>query len=182
MQPYIKLPSATFRTRVRDDTIAGPNPFQWQDVTTDDLFAGKRAILIGLPGAFTPTCSTKQLPGFEERAEEFRAEGVDAIYCVSVNDAFVMNKWAEVLGLKTIRMVPDGSGDFTRRIGMLVRKDNLGFGLRSWRYAAVVEDGTVSAWFQEPGLCDDAADDPYVASTPEAVLNWLRHRDKADAA
>lgn len=182
MKPDTELPNATFRTRVRDDTIAGSNPYAWQDVTTGELFASKRAILIGLPGAFTPTCSTRQLPGFEERAEEFRAEGIDAIYCISVNDAFVMNRWAESLGLKTIRMIPDGSGDFTRKIGMLVRKDNLGFGLRSWRYAAVVEDGTVSAWFQEPGLCDDAVDDPYVASTPEAVLDWLRRGDKADAA
>lgn len=182
MRSGAKLPDVTFHTRVRDESVGGPNPYRWQDVTTGDLFAGKRVILIGLPGAFTPTCSTRQLPGFDEQAEDFRAEGIDEIYCVSVNDAFVMNKWAEHLGLKTIKMIPDGSGELTRKLGMLVRKDNLGFGLRSWRYAAVIENGIVQAWFEEPGLCDNAPDDPYCASTPEAVLDWLRTAQAADAA
>lgn len=174
MHTDARLPDVTFRTRVRDETVDGTNPYRWQDVTTRDLFAGRRVVLIGLPGAFTPTCSTHQLPTFAALASEFEAEGIDNIYCVSVNDSFVMNRWAEALGLEAIRMIPDGSGEFTRRIGMLVRKDNLGFGMRSWRYAAVIEDGIVRACFEEPGRCDDASDDPYVASTPEAVLAWLR--------
>ena len=174
MHTGARLPDVTFHTRVRDEAVGGPNPYRWQDVTTQDLFGGRRAVLIGLPGAFTPTCSTKQLPTFAELAKEFEALGIDTIYCVSVNDSFVMNRWAENLGLDVIHMIPDGSGEFTRKIGMLVRKDNLGFGMRSWRYASVIDDGVVQAWFEEPGRCDDAADDPYGASTPEAVLTWLK--------
>ncbi|MEM7178012.1 MAG: peroxiredoxin [Pseudomonadota bacterium] len=174
MHPGSGLPNVTFRTRIRDEAVAGPNPYRWEDVTTRDLFGGRRVVLIGLPGAFTPTCSTMQLPTFAAYAPAFEAAGIDAIYCISVNDAFVMNKWADALDLEVIRMIPDGSGEFTRRIGMLVRKDNLGFGLRSWRYAAIIEDGIVRAWFEEPGLCDNAEGDPYEASTPQAVLAWLR--------
>lgn len=177
-----KLPNVTFRTRVRDESIGGENPFRWQDQTTADLFAGKRALLIGLPGAFTPTCSTRQLPAFDEMAAEFAEAGIDTIYCISVNDAFVMHQWAKSLGLKSIRMIPDGSGDFTRQFGMMVRKDNLGFGLRSWRYAAVVEDGKVQGWFEEPGLCDNADSDPYEASTPENVMAWLQDQTATKAA
>lgn len=113
-------------------------------------------------------------------ASEFEAEDINDIYCESVNGAFVMNRWAEAFGVEAIRMIPDGSGQFTRRIGMLVRKDKLGFGMRSWRYAAAIEDGIVRACFEELGRCDDAADDPYGASTPRAVLGWLRaNREQA---
>ncbi|WP_095589760.1 peroxiredoxin [Actibacterium ureilyticum] len=168
-----KLPQVTFRTRVRDESIDGPNPFRWQDMTTDDYFAGKRVVLFSLPGAFTPTCSTYQLPGFENGFADFAAQGVDAIYCMSVNDSFVMNKWAEAQALENVKVIPDGAGEFTRRMGMLVHKDNLGFGLRSWRYAAVVKDGVIEAWFEEPGLADNHAEDPYGVSSPETVLNWL---------
>ncbi|MCE6952735.1 peroxiredoxin [Cereibacter sphaeroides] len=173
MLPGSKLPSVTFRTRVRDESLGGPNPFRWQDMTTEDYFGGKRVVLFALPGAFTPTCSTYQLPGFEKGFADFQALGVDAIYCLSVNDSFVMNQWAKAQGLENVQVIPDGSGEFTRRVGMLVRKDNLGFGLRSWRYAAVVNNGVVEAWFEEPGLCDNHEEDPYGVSSPETVLNWL---------
>ncbi|CUI72041.1 Putative peroxiredoxin [Cognatishimia activa] len=126
-----KLPNVTFRTRVRDESIEGPNPFRWQDMSTEDYFAGKRVILFSLPGAFTPTCSTYQLPGFENGFEDFAAEGIEEIYCMSVNDSFVMNKWAEAQGINNVKVIPDGSGEFTRKVGMLVDKDNLGFGMRS---------------------------------------------------
>lgn len=178
MQVGYKLPEVTFHTRVRDESVGGPNPFRWQDVTTADYFAGKRVILFSLPGAFTPTCSTYQLPGFEKGFPEFAEYGIEAIYCMSVNDSFVMNKWAEAQGLTNVKVIPDGSGEFTRRMGMLVRKDNLGFGLRSWRYAAVVKDGVIEAWFEEPGLADNHGQDPYGVSSPETVLTWL----KVDAA
>lgn len=182
MRQGTPVPHVTFHTRLRDEAIGGENPYRWQDRTTEDLFGGKRVILIGLPGAFTPTCSNRQLPAFDELAEEFAAFGIDEIQCVSVNDAFVMNRWAAHLGLKNITMIPDGSGEFTRRMGMLVRKDNLGFGLRSWRYAAVVRDGKVEAWLQEPGMCDNAPDDPYGVSSPETVISWLRDDAAAKAA
>jgi len=182
MQAGAKLPDVTFRTRVRDESIGGPNPYRWEELTTADYFAGKRAVLFALPGAFTPTCSTFQLPGFEKGFADFQAQGIDAIYCLSVNDAFVMNQWAKAQGLANVQVIPDGSGEFTRRVGMLVRKDNLGFGLRSWRYAAVINDGRVEAWFEEPGLCDNHGEDPYGVSAPESVLAWLRDAAQERAA
>lgn len=174
MHVGVKLPNVTFKTRVRDESIGGDNPFRWQDMTTDDYFAGKRTVLFSLPGAFTPTCSTYQLPGFEKGASDFAAEGIDEIYCMSVNDSFVMNKWAENQGLKNVKVIPDGAGAFTRQVGMLVDKSNIGFGPRSWRYAAVVNNGVVEAWFQEPGIVDNCGDDPYGESSPESVLKWLK--------
>ncbi len=182
MLPGSRLPSVTFRTRVRDESIAGPNPYRWQDMTTEDYFGGKRVVLFALPGAFTPTCSTFQLPGFEQGFAGFQALGVDEIYCLSVNDAFVMNQWAKAQELTNVKVIPDGSGEFTRRVGMLVRKDNLGFGLRSWRYAAVVRDGVIEAWFEEPGLCDNHGEDPYGVSSPETVQAWLMAEAQGAAA
>ncbi|MEM9761303.1 MAG: peroxiredoxin [Pseudomonadota bacterium] len=173
MTTTTQLPNVTFRTRVRDESVEDPNPYRWQDMTTADYFAGKRVILFALPGAFTPTCSTYQLPGFEVNYDAFAAQGIDAIYCLSVNDAFTMNKWAEAQGVRRVVMIPDGSGEFTRRMGMLVAKENLGFGMRSWRYAAIVNDGVVEAWFEEPGICDDCPDDPYGVSSPENILQYL---------
>ncbi|SEW16597.1 Peroxiredoxin [Aliiroseovarius sediminilitoris] len=174
MQTGVRVPNITFRTRVRDDSIEGPNPFRWQDMTSDDYFKGKRVVLFSLPGAFTPTCSTYQLPGFEKGAEDFRAQGIDEIYCMSVNDSFVMNAWARNQELENVKVIPDGSGEFTRGMGMLVNKDNLGFGARSWRYAAIINDGVVEAWFEEPGRCDNHGEDPYGESAPENVLAWLK--------
>ena len=182
MQAGQKLPDVTFRTRVRDETVGGPNPYRWQDMTTADYFAGKRAILFSLPGAFTPTCSTYQLPGFENNFAAFQSLGVDAIYCMSVNDSFVMNQWARAQGIENVTVIPDGSGEFTRRVGMLVRKDNLGFGLRSWRYAAIINDGVVEAWFEEPGICDNHGEDPYGESSPERLLAYLEDAAKGAAA
>lgn len=182
MKTGSQLPQVTFRTRVRDESVGGPNPYRWQDVTTQDYFAGKRVVLFSLPGAFTPTCSTYQLPGFEKAQAEMGGLGIDAIYCMSVNDSFVMNQWAKSQNLENVVVIPDGSGEFTDKVGMLVRKDNLGFGARSWRYAAVINDGKVEAWFEEPGRCDDCAEDPYGETSPETVLAWLRDNPAQVAA
>ncbi|MCA1334464.1 peroxiredoxin [Pseudooceanicola marinus] len=179
MQPGSKLPNVTFRTRVRDESIGGDNPFKWEDKTTADYFAGKRVILFSLPGAFTPTCSTYQLPGFENNFEKFKDLGIENIYCMSVNDSFVMNQWKKAQGIENVDVIPDGSGEFTRRVGMLVHKDNLGFGLRSWRYAAVINDGVVEAWFEEPGICDNHGEDPYGESSPENLLKYLEEKKAA---
>ena len=168
------VPFVTFKTRVRDESVAGPNPYRWQDVTTDDYFKGKRVVVFSLPGAFTPTCSTYQVPGFEEKYKEIRSLGVDEVYCISVNDAFVMNKWAADRCLVNLKMIPDGSGTFTRLMGMLVDKDNLGFGMRSWRYAMVVNNGVIEKFFEEPGRRDNADTDPYGETSPENVLNYLK--------
>ncbi len=179
MQAGVRVPDVTFKTRVRDESIGGDNPFRWQDMTSDDYFKGKRVVLFSLPGAFTPTCSTYQLPGFEKGAPEFRDLGIDEIYCMSVNDSFVMNKWAQGQGIENVKVIPDGSGEFTRRLGMLVDKSNLGFGPRSWRYAAVINDGVIEAWFEEPGRCDNHPEDPYGESSPETVLDYLKKLKKA---
>jgi len=169
-----KTPNVTLKTRVRDESVDGPNPFRWQDVQTADLFKGKRVVVFSLPGAFTPTCSTEQCPGFERNYDKFKAAGIDEVYCASVNDAFVMFQWGKSLGIENVKLLPDGSGDFTRRMGMLIKKDHLGFGARSWRYAMIVDDGVITDWFEEPGINDDGTDeDPYVATTPEAVLAAL---------
>jgi len=170
------LPKVTFRTRVRDESVGGPNPYRWQDVTTDDYFRGRRVIVFSLPGAFTPTCSTYQLPGFERKFEQFQSHGIQDIYCLSVNDALVMNAWARRQELKNVKVIPDGSGTFTRLMGMLVHKDNLGFGDRSWRYAMIVNDGVVEAWFEEPGREDNHGADPYGESSPENLLKHLQRQ------
>lgn len=168
------VPSVVFHTRVRDKNIPGDNPFRWEDVNTFDLFANKRVVLFSLPGAFTPTCSTMQLPGFEDNFAEFKALGIKDIYCVSVNDSFVMNAWAKAQKIRKVKMIPDGSGKFTRKMGMHVQKDNLGFGERSWRYACVVNNGMIEKWFIEPNPQDDAPDDPYGETSPLNILSWLK--------
>jgi peroxiredoxin len=142
--------------------------------TSADLFEGKRVILFSLPGAFTPTCSAYQLPGFEENYGTFRDLGIDAIYCISVNDAFVMNAWAKDQNIKNVTLIPDGNAEFTTSMGMLVSKTNLGFGNRSWRYAAIINDGYIEWIVQEPGRRNNATEDPYVATTPEAVLEYVK--------
>jgi peroxiredoxin len=168
-----KVPNVTFKTRIRDESLGGDNPFRWEDKTSADYFAGKRVVLFSLPGAFTPTCSTFQLPDFEKLFPDFQAAGIDAIYCISVNDAFVMNAWGKAQGIENIGLIPDGSGKFTRGMGMLVDKDNLGFGARSWRYGAIVNDGTVEAWFEEEGFEDNCESDPYGESSPQNILKHV---------
>lgn len=167
------VPAVTFKTRVRDDSIEGTNPFRWQDTTSYDYFAGKRVVLFSLPGAFTPTCSTYQLPGFEQNFDQFKALGIDEIYCVSVNDSFVMNCWAKDQNLQNVKVIPDGSCLFTSQMNMLVQKDNLGFGARSWRYAVIVNNGQIEKWFIEPGIEHNGETDPYGETSPENVLAYL---------
>ena len=167
------VPKVTFHTRVRDESVGGDNPYRWQDVTSEELFKDKRVILFSLPGAFTPTCSTYQLPDFEKLFPEFQKKGIEEIYCMSVNDSFTMNAWAKDQGLKNVKVIPDGSGLFTHGMGMLVSKDNLGFGQRSWRYAVVVDNGIVQKAFVEPGKMDNCPDDPYGECKPQKVLDTL---------
>jgi peroxiredoxin len=138
-----------------------------------ELFDGKRVVIFSLPGAFTPTCSAYQLPGFEEKYDDFRGLGIDDIYCISVNDGFVMNAWAQDQNIKNVKLIPDGNAYFTRSMGMLVTKSNLGFGDRSWRYAAVVDNGIIEKLFVEDGKRDNADSDPYEATTPENVFNYV---------
>lgn len=167
------IPEVTFRTRVRDESIGGDNPFRWQDVTSRDIFRGKNVVVFALPGAFTPTCTNAHLPGYEAKYDELKNKGIDEVYCLSVNDAFTMFQWAKYLKVEKVKMLPDGNGDFTRLMGMLVKKENVGFGLRSWRYSMHVVDGEIKQMFIEPGLMDDCPDDPFEISDVDTMLNYL---------
>ena len=169
-----KVPNVVFKTRVRDESVGGPNPYRWEEVKSRDLIKRRRVVLFSLPGAFTPTCSTYQLPDFEKLHNEFQIYGIKTIYCISVNDAFVMNAWAKSQNLEKVQVIPDGSGLFTKKMGALVKKDNLGFGQRSWRYAAVVKNGVIEKLFVEPGLEDNCPADPYGETSPQNVLEWLK--------
>jgi len=168
------VPSVRFKVRVRDDSIQGPNPFRWSEINTFQMFGGKKVIVFSLPGAFTPTCDTFQLPGFENNYDKFEELGIDDIYCISVNDSFVMNCWAKQQNLKNVKVIPDGNADFTTAMNMCVSKRNLGFGERSWRYAFIADDGIITSWWQEPGFGNNVDEDPYGETSPENILQWLR--------
>ncbi|MGL5083086.1 MAG: peroxiredoxin [Microcoleaceae cyanobacterium] len=168
------VPNVVFKTRVRDESISGPNPYRWQDVTTQEIFGGKRVVLFALPGAFTPTCSSTHLPRYEELYDEFKAQGIEAIVCLSVNDAFVMFQWGKQQGAKNVFLLPDGNGEFSRKMGMLVEKSNLGFGMRSWRYSMVVNDGKIEKMFIEDEFGDNCPIDPFAVSDADTVLAYLK--------
>jgi peroxiredoxin (alkyl hydroperoxide reductase subunit C) len=176
LQAPTHVPQVTFKTRVRDESIEGSNPFRWQDVTTDEIFKGKKVVVFALPGAFTPTCSSTHLPGYETAYDELRSLGVDEVYCLSVNDAFVMFQWGKAQGIEKVKMLPDGSADFTKGMGMLVKKDNLGFGERSWRYSMYVEDGEIKKLFVEPGFMNDCPIDPFETSDAPTMVNYLKEQ------
>jgi len=169
-----QVPQASFNTRVRNDAIAGDNPFEWKILTSDDIFKGKRVILFALPGAFTPTCSTSHLPRYEELDEDFKAHAIDQVVCLSVNDAFVMYQWGKSQQAENVFLLPDGNAEFTRKMGMLVEKKNLGFGMRSWRYSMLVEDGEIVKMFVEDGFGDNVAGDPFEVSDADTMLGYLR--------
>ncbi|MDJ0733679.1 MAG: glutathione peroxidase [Nostocaceae cyanobacterium] len=155
-----RVPNVSFRTRKNN---------QWVDVTTDELFAGKTVVVFSLPGAFTPTCSSTHLPGYNQLAKAFKDNGVDDIVCISVNDTFVMNEWAKDQEADNVTLIPDGNGEFTEGMGMLVDKTDLGFGKRSWRYSMLVKDGVVEKMFIEP----EKPGDPFEVSDAETMLKYI---------
>jgi peroxiredoxin len=155
-----RVPSVTFPLR-RDN--------EWANITTEELFKGKTVIVFALPGAFTPTCSTTHLPGYNELAPVFKANGVDEIICLSVNDTFVMNEWAKDQECDNVTLVPDGNGEFSEGMGMLVDKSNLGFGKRSWRYSMLVKDGVIEKMFIEP----EVEGDPFEVSDADTMLQYI---------
>ena len=147
---------------------------EWSSINTHEISEGKRIIIFALPGAYTPTCSTFQLPGFEESYSKFKEKGIDEVHCMSVNDSFVMNAWAEKHEIENVKMIPDGSGEFTRDMNMLVWKPAQNFGYRSWRYAMVVNDMEVEKLWREDGINQMGLDDdPYDITKPENLLNSL---------
>ena len=172
-----RIPEVVFKTRVRDESVGGDNPYRWQDLSSEDIFAGKKVVVFSLPGAFTPTCSSNHLPRYEELYAEFQEQGVDAIVCVSVNDAFVMFKWGKEQGNENVFLLPDGNGEFTRKMGMLVDKSNIGFGMRSWRYSMLVNDGTIEKMFAEQDFGDLCPTDPFEVSDADTMLAYLKGTD-----
>ncbi|MGI5309654.1 glutathione peroxidase [Rheinheimera sp. WS51] len=163
------VPKVTFNLRKND---------QWQAVTSDDIFKGKTVVVFSLPGAFTPTCSSTHLPRYNELANVFKQNGVDDIVCLSVNDTFVMNAWAESQEANNITLIPDGNGEFTDGMGMLVEKKDLGFGKRSWRYSMLVKDGVIEKMFIEP----DVPGDPFEVSDADTMLNYINPNQKKQEA
>lgn len=160
-----RVPQVQFRVRENN---------QWKTVTSDDIFKGRTVVVFSLPGAFTPTCSSTHLPRFNELAPVFFENGVDAIACVSVNDTFVMNEWAKDQESQNVTLIPDGNGEFTEGMGMLVDKSDLGFGKRSWRYSMLVKDGVVEKMFVEP----EKPGDPFEVSDADTMLDYINPRAK----
>src|SRR4051812_29447405 len=161
-----RVPNVTFKTREND---------QWKEVSTDQLFKDKTVVVFSLPGAYTPTCSSTHLPRYNELASTLKAKGVDDIVCISVNDAFVMNSWKRDQEAENITVIPDGNGEFTHRMGMLVDKSDLGFGKRSWRYSMLVRDGVIEKQFIEP----EKEGDPFEVSDADTMLAYIAPREKA---
>ena len=179
----MEIPKVNFKIREGDLSEDGGCNFDegcWTEKTSDEIFNNKKIIVFSLPGAFTPTCTSQQLPGYEAKYEDFKAMGIDEVYCVSVNDSFVMNAWANKEGIKNVKVIPDGSGVFTKGMNMLVKKDDKGFGERSWRYAAIIDNGVVEKMFEEPGKEDNCASDPYGESSPETVMKYLNMKNGDD--
>ena len=167
-----KIPEHTFRCRFQHKAI-----FLWKDVTTNQMFKDKKVVMFGLPGAFTPTCSSKQLPEYEEKYDQFKELGIDDVYCISVNDSFVMNAWGGSFSPKVEKtfLCPDGDGKFTEKMNMLVDKPANKFGKRSWRYSAYVENGVIKKMFVEPGKNDEGKDeDPFEVSGAQTMIDYLK--------
>lgn len=160
-----RVPQVSFRVRENNE---------WKTVSSDDIFKGRTVVVFSLPGAFTPTCSSTHLPRFNELAPAFFASGVDAIACISVNDTFVMNEWAKDQEAENVILIPDGNGEFSEGMGMLVDKSDLGFGKRSWRYSMLVKDGVVEKMFIEP----DKPGDPFEVSDADTMLNYINPKAK----
>lgn len=168
------IPEVVFKTREGDKAVCGDHSGQWKDLATADIASGKKIIIFGLPGAFTPTCSSTHLPGYEAKYDTFKELGIDEIYCTSVNDAFVMEQWGNSLRIEKVKMLPDGNAEFAQKMGLLVQKENLGFGYRSWRYSMLVEDGIIKKIFIEPGMADNYPQDPFEVSDADTMLAYLK--------
>jgi len=146
----------------------------WKQFTSLDIIQDKRIVIFALPGAFTPICSNLMLPAYEEAYDEIRNQMIDEVYCLSVNDTFVMNAWFEQMGIEKVKPLPDGNGEFTNAMGMSVPKTNRGFGFRSWRYAMVVDNGEIEMTMVEDGRMGNCPSDPYLVSDPSTVLKYLK--------
>ena len=170
MEIEMTIPMVEFNKRSIPE---GETDYTWVQETSEDIFAGKRVVIFSLPGAFTPTCSSTHLPGYEAKYDELLEQDVDEVYCLSVNDSFVMNAWFDSLAIEKVKSIADGNGDFTRHMGMLVKKEAVNFGYRSQRYSMVVDNGLVEMIFVEAGKEDNHADDPFDVSDVDSMLTYL---------
>ena len=174
----MKVPYVNFKTREGDTDEVGGCTFiggSWKDVDTKQIFDDKKVVVFALPGAFTPTCSSQQVPGYEAKYDELKQLGIDEVYCLSVNDAFVMNAWFKDTNVYKVKAIADGEGVFTQGMGMLVNKPGQGFGMRSWRYSMLVNNGEVVKVFEEPGKNNNSDDDdPFEVSDVDTMINYLK--------
>ena len=170
LQKWDMIPSADFVQRIAGEFVKQ---------NSQDLFKDKNVILFSLPGAFTPVCSSKMLPAYEEMYDRLKNAGIDEIYCVSVNDGFVMNAWAESLGIEKVKMLADGNGDFTDSMGMLCSKRGKGFAMRSWRYSCYIKNNIIMEAYVEPGFNHkDEDNDPYEVSDPETIAQFIEAENR----
>ncbi len=177
----MKIPEVTFKTRIGDNESLGGGCSiggEWKNVSSNDLFKNKKVVLFSLPGAYTPTCSSQQVPGYEDKYEELK-KYVDEVYCLSVNDSFVMNAWFRDQKISRVKPIGDGEGKFTKEMGMLVNKPKQGFGMRSWRYSAFIDNSKVVKMFVEDGKNNESNDaDPFIVSDVNTMLNYLKSEFK----
>jgi peroxiredoxin len=166
-----KVPSVIFKTRVRGESVGGRSPFIWKDISTEEVFSGKNVVIFSLAAVFTETSSRTHLPDYDAKYEELKSLGIDEVYCVSISAPFTMLQWAKNLGLKHVKMLPDSHGNFTRLMGMLVKK---GPGEVSWRYSAHVVDGEIKQLFAETGMMDECPNDPFECSDVDTMISYLK--------
>ena len=169
MAPIIDL-----KVRVKDKRITGDNKFKWSSINTKELYDNRRIVIFAIPGAFTPICSNTHLPGYEKKYHQVKKLGIDEVYCLSVNDPYVMFQWCKNLKIKNVKPIPDGNGEFTKKMGALVNKKNMGFGKRSWRYSMVVNNGIIEKIFAEKGKKNNCPADPFEVSDVDTMLKYLK--------
>ena len=169
-----KAPILTLEIRQKNLKVKGDNKYSWGKLKTKDIYKNKKIIIFALPGAYTPTCSNTHLPGYEKNYNKIKKLGIDEIYCLSVNDAFVMFNWCKKLKIKNVKPLPDGNGKFTKKMGALVNKSNLGFGQRSWRYSMVINNGKIEKIFTEKGMSNNCPSDPFEITDADTMIKYLK--------
>ena len=175
-----KIPNVKLQTRVKNTNVkkskSNKNSYKWKTISTNNLFKNKKSVVFSLPGAYTPTCSNSHLPDYEKKYNELKKKGVNDVYCVSVNDPFVMHNWKNKHNIKNVKMIPDGNGSFTKKMGALVKKNNLGFGDRSWRYSMFIDNGKIKKIFSESNMSNNHKSDPFKVSDVDTMINYLSNK------
>ena len=169
------VPKTTFKVKTKRNFKRDSKNSRLKILTSDALFLDKRVVLFAIPAAFSTTSSTDHLIGYEGQWDSFVTLGIDRVFCLSVNDPFVMDEWGKCLDIKYVQLLPDGNGEFTRKMGMLVEKSNLNCGLRSWRYSMFAEDGVIKKVFVEDGFSDNSSNDPFEVTDADTMLNYLQN-------